>query len=123
MTARAFVLACFATMSILGTALAALPLRVLETVPANGAVLSGSIISEYSVRFDQPVDHLRSFFLIKQDGKVIQKLDLRYKTQPDTLYAQAPTLAPGKYTLFWFLMAIDGTEVQEGEVEFSVSSR
>jgi methionine-rich copper-binding protein CopC len=122
MTIRVFALACLAALAVLGVALAAAPLRVLETMPANGAVLSG-IISEYYVRFDRPIDHLRSFFLIKQDDKVIERLALRYKTQPDTLYAQAPTLQPGRYTLSWFLMAIDGNEVQQGEVDFSVSAR
>ena len=121
MTTRVFVLACLAALAILGAAVAA-PLRVLETMPANGAVLSGRI-SEYYVRFDRPVDHIRSYFLIKRDNKVIERLALRYKTQPDTLFAEAPTLAPGKYALYWFLVTIEGGEVQEGEVPFSVSAR
>lgn len=91
-------------------------------MPANGAVISG-ISSEYYVRFDRPVDHLQSFFLIKSQGKVVERLDLRYKTEPNVLFARAPTLAPGSYTMMWSLRAIDGTQVEEGEVAFSVRAR
>jgi len=102
--------------------LSAQPFRVMETMPANGAVISG-ISSEYYVRFDRPVDHLQSFFLIKSQGKVVERLDLRYKTEPNVLFARAPTLAPGSYTMMWSLRAIDGTQVEEGEVAFSVRAR
>ena len=122
MTTRVFALAGLAALALLGAALAASPLRVLETMPANGAVISG-ISSEYYVRFDQPVDHLQSFFLIKRNDEVVERLDLRYKTEPDVLFARAPTLAPGSYKLLWTLRAMDGNEVQQGEVAFSVSAR
>jgi methionine-rich copper-binding protein CopC len=121
MRIRVIMLACLAALAVIHP-VSAQVFRVLETMPSNGAVISG-ISSEYYVRFDRPVDHLRSYFLIKSGDKVMERLDLRYKTEPDVLFARAPTLAPGSYTMWWSLRLIDGTLVQEGEVAFSVSSR
>jgi methionine-rich copper-binding protein CopC len=118
---RLFLLAALSALAFTHPVLAQ-AFRVLETMPANGAVLTG-ISSEYFVRFDRPVDHLRSYFIIKSGDREIQKLELRYKTEPDVLFARAPTLAPGSYTMWWSLRLIDGTLVQQGEVNFSVSSR
>jgi methionine-rich copper-binding protein CopC len=95
---------------------------VIETMPANGAVISG-VSSQYYVRFDRPIDHLQSFFVIKSQGSVVERLALRYETEPNVLFARAPTLAPGSYTMMWSLRAIDGNQVEEGEVAFSVSAR
>lgn len=121
MRMRVFVLACLAALALAHPVLAQ-AFRVIETMPANGAELKG-VSSEYYVRFDRPVDHLRSYFVIKSGDKEIEKLDLRYKTEPDVLFARAPTLAPGRYTMWWSLRLIDGTLVQQGEVDFSVMSR
>ena len=121
MRIRVFALACLAALAVIYP-ISAEPLRVIETMPANGAVISG-ISSEYYVRFDQPVDHLQSFFVIKSQGAVIERLALRYQTQPDVLFARAPTLTPGRYTMMWSLRSIDGSQVEEGEVAFSVSAR
>ncbi len=121
MRIRVFVLACLALLAALP--LSAQTFRVLETMPASGAVISG-ISSEYYVRFNRPVDHLQSFFIIKaQGGAVVERLALRYKTEPDVLFARAPTLAPGSYAMVWSLRLMDGAQVEEGEVAFSVKSR
>ena len=121
MRIRVFALASVALLAVVSPVLAQ-QFRVMETMPTNGAVLSG-ISSEYYVRFDRPVDHLQSFFIIKSGDKVVERLDLRYKTEPNVLFARAPTLAPGRYTMMWSLRSIDGTQVEEGEVAFSVASR
>ena len=121
MRIRVFVLACLAALAVI-CPISAQSFRVIETMPANGAVISG-ISSEYYVRFDRPVDHLQSFFTIMSHGTVIERLALRYKTEPNVLFARAPTLAPGSYTMMWSLRSIDGTQVEEGEVGFSVSAR
>jgi methionine-rich copper-binding protein CopC len=95
------------------------PLKVVESSPADRAVLKGTG-SEYYVRFDQPVDHIRSVLLIKQDGKVVETLQPRLKTAPTVLFARAPTLARGSYTFHWSVRTLAGTDVLEGEVSFTV---
>jgi methionine-rich copper-binding protein CopC len=95
-------------------------LKVLETAPASGAVLKDAS-SEYFVRFDQPVDHIRSRFLIKQNGAVVHTLAPRFKTAPEVLFARAPTLPAGSYAFHWSVRSLTGTEVLEGEVPFSVA--
>jgi len=95
--------------------------RVLETMPADRAVLNNAS-GEFYVRFDRPVDHIRSLLLIKRDGVVVRTLQPRFKTQPDVLFAMALPLPSGAYTFHWSVRTLAGTEVLEGEVPFSVSA-
>src|ERR1700745_2755402 len=54
--------------------------EVLETKPANGATVDGAA-ADYYVRFNQPIDHIHSVLLIKQNGAVVQTLEPRFKTE------------------------------------------
>lgn len=103
-----------------GSALAQVP-RVVETMPADRAVLDRAS-GDFFVRFDRPVDHIRSLLLIKRNGKVIQTLRPRFKTEPNVLFAMAPPLPPGTYSFHWSVHSLAGTEVVEGELPFSVSA-
>jgi methionine-rich copper-binding protein CopC len=96
-------------------------LKVLETMPANDGKLTGRS-DDYFVRFDKPVDHLHSTIEIRRDGTVVETLHPRFKTEPNVLYARAPTLAPGRYTMHWSVPTMDGASVYQGEVSFSVAS-
>jgi methionine-rich copper-binding protein CopC len=96
-------------------------LKVLETMPAKDGTLS-SAGGDYFVRFDKPVDHLHSTIDITQNGKVVQTLHPRFKTEPNVLFARAPTLAPGKYAMHWSVPAADGSTVYQGEISFSVAA-
>ncbi|MBS0524738.1 MAG: copper resistance protein CopC [Proteobacteria bacterium] len=98
---------------------AAEPAKVLETMPANGARIDGAA-TDYYVRFSQPVDHIHSVLLIKQNGSVVQTLQPRFKTEPTVLFARAPSMKPGDYTFHWVVKSLAGTETTEGEVPFSV---
>jgi methionine-rich copper-binding protein CopC len=93
---------------------------VMETMPANRAVLNNAS-GEFYVRFNRPVDHIRSRLLILQDGVIVRTLHPRFKTEPDVLFAMALPLPPGAYTFHWSVRSLEGTEVLEGEVSFSVS--
>lgn len=95
--------------------------RVMETMPAARAVLDRAS-GEFYVRFDRPVDHIHSLLLIKQDGKVVQTLRPRFKTEPNVLFAMATPLPPGAYSFHWSVHTLAGTEVIEGELPFSVSA-
>ena len=94
--------------------------KVLATMPANHAVLTNAS-GEFYVRFDRPVDHIRSMMYVKQDGVVVRTLHPRFKTEPDVLFAMALPLPPGPYTFVWSVRSLEGAEVLDGEVPFSVS--
>lgn len=103
-----------------GAAMAQVP-KVMQTMPADRAVLTNAS-GEFYVRFDRPVDHIRSVLLIKRDGVVVRTLQPRFKTEPNVLFAMALPLAAGAYTFGWSVRTLAGTEVLEGEVPFSVSA-
>ena len=90
-------------------------------MPADRAVLNNAS-GEFYVRFDRPVDHIRSLMFVKQDGVVIRALHPRFKTEPDVLFAMALPLPSGAYSFHWSVRSLAGTEVLEGEVPFSVSA-
>lgn len=102
------------------------PLTVIETMPRNNATIDGTSRDVY-VRFNQPVDHIHSTLLIKHDGNIVRSLKPRFQSAPEVLFARAPTLAPGKYSLHWIVRTLAGSEAidadvtLEGEVPFSVS--
>lgn len=102
-----------------GSAVAQVP-RVMETMPADRAVLTNAS-GEFYVRFDRPVDHIRSRLLVYRDGVIVRTLHPRFKAQPDVLFAMALPLPPGAYIFHWSVRSLAGTEVLEGEVPFSVS--
>jgi methionine-rich copper-binding protein CopC len=103
-----------------GSAMAQVP-RALDTMPADRAVLNNAS-GEFYVRFDRPVDHIRSLLLIKRDGVIVRTLHPRFKTEPDVLFAMALPLPSGAYTFCWSVRTLAGTEVLEGEVPFSISA-
>ena len=93
--------------------------KVIETMPAKDGTLS-RVGGDYFVRFDQPVDHIHSMIDIKQDGKVLETLHPRLKSEPNVLFARAPNLKPGKYVMHWTVPAADGSTMYQGDVSFSV---
>lgn len=103
-----------------GSAAAQVP-RVVATMPADRAVL-GNVSGEFYVRFDRPVDHIRSLMFIKQGDVVVRTLHPRFKTEPNVLFAMVIPLAPGPYTFAWSVRSLEGTDVLDGEVAFSVSA-
>ena len=109
-----------------GAAVAAVPglaqaasTRVLESTPAASAVISGRT-SAFSVRFDRPVDHVRSTLTIMRDGELVERLEPRLDSAPEVLFARAPTLPEGNYTLHWEVRTLAGSEVDKGDIPFSV---
>jgi methionine-rich copper-binding protein CopC len=93
--------------------------QVLETKPANGAKTDGAA-TDYYVRFNQQIDHIHSVLLIKQNGTVVQRLEPRFDTAPEMLFARGAELKPGNYTFHWVVKTLAGAETTEGEIRFSV---
>jgi methionine-rich copper-binding protein CopC len=95
--------------------------RVVATVPAANATIE-TRSTGFSVRFERPVDHVRSLLFIKRDGKIVEALHPRFKTAPDVLFAQAPALPPGDYALVWQVRTLSDAAVADGEIPFRVVS-
>jgi methionine-rich copper-binding protein CopC len=96
-------------------------LHVMASNPAASAVIE-SRSSEFFVRFDRPVDHLHSLLTISRDGKVVETLHPRDDSAASVLFARAPTLTPGGYTLHWSVRLMTGSDVAQGDIPFTVSN-
>lgn len=95
-------------------------IKVLETSPVDHATISGTSTA-FFVRFDKPVDHIRSRLVVTRGSQVVANFQPRYNTEPNLLFARAPTLPAGEYALHWTVKALDGADIVQGEVFFTVS--
>ncbi len=96
--------------------------RVMDSQPKASAVI-GEPSSAFYVRFNRPIDHIRSRLSIHQDGKLIERLEPRLQTEPNVLFARAPTLPPGQYTMHWAVRTLEGVKEQEGSIPFTVTGK
>jgi len=96
--------------------------HVVESTPAAHARI-GLKSSAFFVRFDRPVDHIKSTLVIKQGDKVIERLHPRLESAPEVLFAAAPPLPPGNYVLHWAVITVQGTKAKEGDIPFQVSDQ
>jgi methionine-rich copper-binding protein CopC len=94
-------------------------MRVMGSAPEAHAVI-GSRSSEFFVRFDRPVDHVRSTLAIMRDGKLVERLQPRLESAPEVLFARAPTLPSGNYELHWAVRTVAGTDMVQGDIPFAV---
>jgi len=95
-------------------------LKVLETNPAANGVMDVRSDGFY-VRFNQPVDHINSRLLVKRGDEVVETLVPRLQTNPNVLFARAPALPPGKYTMHWVVKTIADARIEHGDVPFSIT--
>ena len=96
--------------------------NVTESEPKANAHI-GRKSSAFFVRFDRPVDHIKSTLVIKQGDKVIERLHPRLESSPQVLFAAAPTLPPGSYMLHWTVVTIQGTKAISGDIPFQVTDQ
>jgi methionine-rich copper-binding protein CopC len=94
--------------------------HVVDSAPKAHAQI-GHRSSEFFVRFDRPVDHIKSRLIITQGGRTIETLHPRLESAPEVLFAQAPTLAAGDYQLHWSVVTLQGAQVLEGDIPFKVA--
>jgi methionine-rich copper-binding protein CopC len=113
-------LACTAWLAGLPSARAE-DLKVLETGPAANAVIS-TPSDGFFVRFNQPVDHVFSRLIVKRGAEVVETLVPRLQSNPNVLFARAPSLAPGSYTLHWMVKTIQDAKIEQGDVPFSIAA-
>jgi len=120
MTSRRSVFLSLSSLAVLGPARAEEEdCRLMESKPSAHAVIEGRS-SEFFVRFDRPVDHVRSTLTITQDGKLVERLQPRLESAPEVLFARASTLPAGDYKLHWTVRTLAGREVVEGDIPFTV---
>ncbi len=97
-------------------------LRVMDTGPVNNGIERGRT-DEFFVRFNQPVDHIKSEFIIKRGDNIVEVLQPRFKTEPNVLFAERSPLPAGDYTLVWSVRALDGRQIAVGEIGFRSEGR
>lgn len=95
--------------------------QVMDSAPKAKAVI-GEPGSAFYVRFDRPIDHIHSNLSILRDGQVVQRLQPRLQSQPDVLFARAPTLPPGEYMLRWTVRTMEGVKVIQGDIPFTIKT-
>lgn len=111
-----------ASVLVLPAGASAASVHVQGSTPTANAVIDGRTTA-FSVHFDQPIDHIRSVLVILHGGDVVEVLHPRLDSAPDVLFARAPTLPPGKYTLHWRVITLTDVGVTEGDIPFTVTSR
>ena len=94
-------------------------LKVIETGPAANAVLD-TRSDGFFVRFNQPIDHINSRIFVKRGADTVETLNPRLDSAPEVLFARAPTLAPGNYTLHWVVKTVEDARIEQGDVPFSI---
>jgi len=97
---------------------AAQPTHMVESYPVPGELVNGES-NGFFVRFDTPVDHHASRLFIAQNGHVLQTLNPRLDSAPDTLFARFGRLPAGDYELSWIARLGDGEDIG-GVVPFKV---
>jgi methionine-rich copper-binding protein CopC len=97
-------------------------LHVVKSSPAQGAVVDASNSNQFEIRFDGPLDPRHSSLSITRDGQAVETLHPSLDASPGILFARGPRLAPGDYKLHWSVKSLDGTDVAEGDIAFSVKS-
>jgi methionine-rich copper-binding protein CopC len=105
----------------LSSAARAEDLKVLETNPAANKVMDTHSDGFY-VRFNQPVDHINSRLLVKRGDVVVETLVPRLQSNPNVLFARAPTLAPGQYIMHWVVKTVADARIEQGDVPFSIAA-
>jgi len=93
--------------------------RVMDSQPQARAII-GEPSSAFFVRFDRPIDHIQSRLSIHRDGQLVERLEPRLQTEPNVLFARAPTLPPGEYTMHWAVRTLEGVKVEEGSIPFTI---
>ena len=96
--------------------------QVTDSAPKARAVI-GEPSSSFFVSFDRPIDHIHSNLSIWRDGALVERLQPRFQTEPNVLFARAPTLAPGEYLLRWTVRTMEGVKVIEGDIPFTIKTQ
>jgi copper resistance protein C len=90
---------------------------LVSSTPKAGGTVHGPAV-DVDLKFNSRVDGTRSSLSLMLPSGSAQSLTLLKQPAPNELSAQAQ-LPPGKYTLHWTALAVDG-HVTRGEIAFTV---
>jgi methionine-rich copper-binding protein CopC len=107
---------------VVTSAAAAEDILVLDSEPKAKAVI-GEPSSAFFVRFDRPIDHRHSSLSIWRGDELVERLQPRLESAPEVLFARAPTLPPGSYSLRWAVRTMEGVKLLEGAIPFTVTGK
>ena len=93
--------------------------HVLDSAPKAHAQI-GRRSSEFFVRFDRPVDHIKSRLIIKQGDRVIETLHPRLESGPGGAVRASAHPAAGRLHAHWAVVTLQGAQVVEGDIPFKV---
>ncbi len=95
--------------------------KVMDSAPKAQAVI-GEPSSSFFVRFDRPIDHIHSSLSIWRGSQLVEDLQPRFQTEPNVLFSRAPTLPPGDYRLRWTVRTLEGVQVTQGDIPFTIKT-
>lgn len=107
---------------VVTSAAAAEDIAVMDSDPKAQAVI-GEPSSAFFVRFDRPINHIQSSLSIWRGDELVERLQPRLQTEPNVLFARAPTLPPGSYMLRWTVRTVEDVKVLQGSIPFTVTGK
>ena len=107
-----------AGLLVLGGAAAQAHSIVLEAQPQAKAEVQGPDVP-VNLRFNARIDAARSRLTIIDAAQKKTTLELAQDAAPDRMIATARGLAPGGYTLEWYVLSADG-HIVRGRLDFTV---
>jgi methionine-rich copper-binding protein CopC len=96
-------------------------LHVVKSNPAAGAVIDSNS-NQFEILFDGMIDPRQSSLSVSRNGEVVETLHPSFDAAPGVLFARGPRLQPGEYKLHWSVKSVNGAEVTQGDIQFTVKS-
>lgn len=117
---KRFVTTVLLTVALSPSLALARPMLMTESHPSAQETVDGQG-TQYSVRFDGPVDHRQSLLSITgADGKAVGTMRPLLDSATNVLFATGPRLAEGDYQLHWVVRSIPDGQITSGYVPFKV---
>ena len=96
-------------------------LQVVKSNPASDAVI-GTDNNQFEILFNGEIDTRHSTLSITRDGEVVETLHPSLDAAVGVLFGRGPRLQPGSYKLHWMVKSLNGSDVTEGDIPFTVKS-
>lgn len=91
---------------------------LLASKPAAGGKVATGTVTIH-LHYNSRIDHTRSRLTLSRTGHPAATLPIASSGPPEEL-ATTATLTPGRYTLRWQVLAVDG-HITRGDVPFTVT--
>ena len=108
-----------AALILLAPSLARAHAILMTSKPSVGGTIAPGATT-VRLQYNSRIDQGRSKVTLSHQSSPDERLTFLPSQQPDVLQANA-TLAPGDYTLHWFVLATDG-HITRGDVPFTVKA-